>query len=87
MGKKFGFSWSWRRASGYSAAKGRLSRAIGIPLTRGGRQRKVGALMGCCIPIAILVGSVAAAWVATPHVTGGAPSSRVSRAISLPQVR
>lgn len=53
MGRKFGFSWSWKRASGLSAAKGKLSRKIGIPLTRSGRQRKVGQMMGCCIPFTI----------------------------------
>ena len=42
MGKKFGFSFSWRRASGLSGAKGRLSRKIGVPLTRSGRERKIG---------------------------------------------
>src|ERR1035437_3510970 len=31
---------------GISAAKTRLSRRIGIPLTRSGRQRKVGAALG-----------------------------------------
>ena len=46
MGKKFGFSFSWKRASGLSAAKGRISRAIGIPLTRSGRERKLGRLLG-----------------------------------------
>jgi hypothetical protein len=40
MGRKHGFSW--KRAMGISAAKGRLSRQIGIPLTRSGRQRKFG---------------------------------------------
>lgn len=40
---KFGFSkWSWRRASGLSAAKGKVSRAIGVPLTKSGRERKYG---------------------------------------------
>jgi hypothetical protein len=43
--------FSWKRALGISAAKTRLSRKIGIPLTRSGRQRKIGALMGCLIPI------------------------------------
>lgn len=37
-----GFSFSWKRALGVSAAKGRVSRAIGIPLTRSGRERKIG---------------------------------------------
>ena len=56
-GRKFGFSWSWKRAIGLSAAKGRLSRKLGIPLTRSGRQRKLGQMMGCCIPFAFLLGT------------------------------
>lgn len=40
-----GLSWSWKRAIGLSAAKGRLSRRIGIPLTASGRQRKIGRLL------------------------------------------
>jgi hypothetical protein len=51
MGKKLGFSFSWKRASGLSALKSRASRRIGIPLTRAGRQRKVGKLMGCAVVI------------------------------------
>lgn len=39
--------FSWRRATGISGAKARLSRKIGIPLTKSGRQRKYGAAMGC----------------------------------------
>lgn len=58
MGRKFGFSWSWRRASGLSAAKGHLSRQIGIPLTRSGRQQKLGRLLGCCTLIAALAGGL-----------------------------
>jgi hypothetical protein len=42
-----GLSFSWKRALGVSAAKGRLSRAIGVPLTKQGRQRKYGRMMGC----------------------------------------
>ena len=53
--RKYGFSFSWRRAIGLSALKGRISRAIGIPLTREGRQRKLGAMLGCCVPLAILL--------------------------------
>jgi hypothetical protein len=52
MGKKHGFSFSWKRALGISAAKGRISRATGIPLTRAGRQRKVGRALGCCVVLA-----------------------------------
>jgi len=55
MGRKFGFSFSWKRALGISAAKARISREIGIPLTRSGRQRKMGRAMGCCIPLAVLL--------------------------------
>ena len=54
--RKYGFSFSWRRAIGLSALKGRISRAIGVPLTRQGRQRKLGAMLGCCVPLALLVG-------------------------------
>lgn len=37
--------FSWKRFLGISAAKARLSRQIGIPLTCSGRQRKLGALV------------------------------------------
>jgi len=53
--RKWGFSWSWRRASGWSAAKGRASRRLGIPLTRSGRQRKMGRMIGCCVPLAFVL--------------------------------
>ena len=56
--KNFGFSWSWRRAFGLSAAKGRLSRQLGVPLTRSGRQRKLGRMVGCCVPLALMLCSV-----------------------------
>lgn len=54
--RKYGFSFSLGRATGYSAAKGRFSRATGIPLTRSGRQRKVGRAAGCCVPIVAFLG-------------------------------
>jgi hypothetical protein len=51
-----GLSFSWRRALGVSQAQARLSRKIGIPLSRSGRQRKIGRSMGCCwillVPVA-----------------------------------
>jgi hypothetical protein len=37
--------FSWRRLMGVTAAKRRVSRATGIPWTRSGRQRKVGAMV------------------------------------------
>ena len=42
--RSYGLSFSWKRALGVSAAKGRISRATGIPLTKSGRQRKIGRL-------------------------------------------
>ena len=53
MGRKFGFSFSAKRAIGISAAKSKISRAMGVPLTKSGRQRKIGRATGCCIPLAI----------------------------------
>ena len=49
MPRKFGFSFSWKRALGISGLKGRISRKIGIPLTRSGRERKIGRMVtrGC----------------------------------------
>jgi hypothetical protein len=37
--------FSWRRFFGVSAAQSRISRKIGIPLSRSGRQRKLGAFI------------------------------------------
>ncbi|MBI2398534.1 MAG: hypothetical protein HYV17_12130 [Xanthomonadales bacterium] len=65
MGRKKGIpglSFSWKRATGLSSAKAKLSRNLGVPLTRAGRQQKVGKTMGCCVPAAfILAGGVTAA--------------------------
>jgi hypothetical protein len=36
--------WSWKRQFGVTAAKRKVSRATGIPWTKSGRQRKVGAM-------------------------------------------
>lgn len=38
-----GLSFSWKRAVGITAAKQKISRATGIPTTRQGLERKVGA--------------------------------------------
>jgi hypothetical protein len=66
MGRKKGIpgvSFSWKRATGLSSAKAKLSRELGVPLTRAGRQRKMGKAMGCCVPAAfILAGGIAAAY-------------------------
>lgn len=42
MGKKFGISFSWNRMLGISGMKNRISRQIGIPLTKSGRDQKFG---------------------------------------------
>jgi hypothetical protein len=45
--------FSWKRLSGYSGAKSRISRATGVPFTKSGRQRKVGRIVtggGCLLP-------------------------------------
>jgi len=44
-----GLSFSWKRALGVSQAQAKLSRQIGIPLSRSGRQRKVSMSLGCCL--------------------------------------
>jgi hypothetical protein len=58
--------FSWKRAIGLSAAKSRLSRRIGIPLTKGGRERKLGNIVsgGGCLVALCLVATV-------PVVVGG----------------
>lgn len=41
--------FSWKKLSGYSGAKSNISRKIGIPLTKSGRNQKVGRIVskGC----------------------------------------
>lgn len=56
--------FSWKRATGISAAKSRVSRKTGIPLTKSGRQRKVGRMVtggGCLLPALVLLGVAIAA--------------------------
>lgn len=50
-----GLSFSWKRAVGLSAAKARLSRQIGIPLTRSGRRQKLSRATGCALPALFLL--------------------------------
>ncbi|MGM9844654.1 MAG: hypothetical protein ACI30K_00275 [Muribaculaceae bacterium] len=44
-----GLSFSWKRAVGISSIKQSIARATGIPTTRQGRQRKIGALLTSAI--------------------------------------
>ena len=57
-----GLSFSWRRALGVSQAQARLSRKIGVPLSRSGRQRKAGRMVGCALPLVMLTGAGLALW-------------------------
>jgi len=41
--KKFGFSFSWKRALGITGAKQSFARKTGIPTTKQGLERKIGA--------------------------------------------
>jgi hypothetical protein len=41
--------FSWKRFIGISAFKAKISRKIGIPLTKSGRQRKLGAFVMKCL--------------------------------------
>lgn len=68
MGKKFGFSFSWKRALGVSAAKSKISRQAGIPLTRSGRQRKVGRAMGCCVVLFFVIAMATSAIIAVSYI-------------------
>ncbi len=44
--------FSWKRLIGVTRVKQNISRKIGIPLSRSGRQRKLGAAMGCITLVA-----------------------------------
>ena len=57
--------FSWKKFVGISAAKARISRKIGIPLTRTGRNQKIGRMItrgGCLlvllIPLIMLIAAV-----------------------------
>ena len=47
--------FSWKRFLGITALKAHVSRKIGIPLTKSGQQRKVGAALGPLVPVGILL--------------------------------
>ncbi len=56
MGRKFGFSFSWKRALGISSAKNKFARMTGIPTTRSGLERKVGRAVigsGCLLYVVV----------------------------------
>ncbi len=57
---KWGFSW--KRMTGVTKAKRRVSRATGVPLTKSGRQRKIGRIVtggkGCLLSIFLITTTV-----------------------------
>jgi len=57
-----GLSFSWRRDLGVSQAQARLSRKIGIPLSRSGRQRRMGRAMGCSWALVLPLAGSWALW-------------------------
>jgi hypothetical protein len=42
---KFGFSFSWRRLVGITAAKQSFARKTGVPMSKTGIERKLGSLI------------------------------------------
>lgn len=50
-----GLSFSWKRASGLTGFRQRLSRRVGVPLSRQGFERKIGREVisgaGCLLPL------------------------------------
>ena len=82
MGRKFGFSFSWKRALGISSAKQKIARKTGIPLTKQGRQRKAGRIMtgGCCsLPVIVfimLLSIILACGSGNGAITGSSPGTQ-----------
>lgn len=78
--KSYGFSFSPSRALGISATKGRISRAIGIPLTKSGRDRKFGRGLSGLLTTAALASIASSSKASTPNepvaqvISGGGPS-------------
>lgn len=42
---KFGFSFSWKRALGVTAAKQKFAKTTGVPTSRTGIERKIGSTL------------------------------------------
>lgn len=43
--KKYGFSFSWKRALGISSLRQKIAKKTGIPTTKNGLERKLGSLI------------------------------------------
>lgn len=57
--------FSWKRATGVTRMKSRISRKTGIPMTKSGRQRKIGKMMtgGCLMQVLLIAAFVVIALV------------------------
>jgi hypothetical protein len=53
-----GLSFSLSRASGLTAARRKFAKGTEVPLSRPGRQRKMGAAIGCAVALIPIVGIV-----------------------------
>ena len=49
--------FSWKRLTGVTKFKQKISRTIGIPITKSGRQRKIGGAVGGCYIATAVYGS------------------------------
>jgi len=45
MSRKYGLSFSWKRAIGLSGLKSSIANRTGIPLTKSGWERKIGRIL------------------------------------------
>lgn len=55
--KKYGLSFSWKRAIGLSGMRNKVARQTGIPTTRSGLERKIGRAVtggGCLLPMLLI---------------------------------
>lgn len=43
--KKYGFSFSWKRALGITSAKQKFAKKTGIPTSKSGLERKIGSFV------------------------------------------
>lgn len=67
--------FSWKRATGVTKMKSKVSRATGIPLTKSGRQRKIGKIVtggGCLVVLGVGIAAIVVTTLAWP--AAGAPS-------------
>ncbi len=65
--------FSWRRATGYTATKGKLSHKIGMPLSRSGRRQKIRQMTGgggSCVALLHIVGWIVMGWFIVKTLAG-----------------